>query len=75
MRAKVLPLGAMGIRAWPEQNFLFEILMSMQERGEMDIQSFYTAAWNSLYQSCMEQDGFQCYILSICYSLSCTKYV
>ena len=31
MRAKVLPLGAMGIRAWPEQNFLFEILMSMQE--------------------------------------------
>ena len=50
MRAKVLPLGAMGIRAWPEQNFLFEILMSMQE-GEMDIQSFYTAAWNSLYQS------------------------
>lgn len=31
MRAKVLPLGTMGIRAWPEQNFLFEILMSMQE--------------------------------------------
>ena len=27
----MLPLGAMGIRAWPEQNFLFEILMSMQE--------------------------------------------
>lgn len=51
MRAKVLPLGAMGIRAWPEQNFLFEILMSMQEGEKWIYNHFIQLQWNSLYQS------------------------
>ena len=48
MRAKVLPLGAMGIRAWPEQNFLFEILMSMQE-GEKWIYNHFIQLRGTYY--------------------------
>ena len=74
MRAKVLPLGAMGIRAWPEQNFLFEILMSMQE-GEKWIYNHFiqlrgthyiNRAWNKTDSS--DSSHFPAVCLKRCFA-------